>query len=511
MIEEKTNNRTIAKNTFFLYTRMMFTMIVSLYTSRVILQTLGVEDYGIYQSVGGIVGFLSFINSALSTGSSRFLTFELGTGNFEKLKRVFSTTLTLHIIIALFVVVIAETIGLWFLHNKLIIPPDKLNATVYVFHISILTAIFSLTQVPYNASIIAHEKMSIFAYVSIVECSAKLLIVYLLAIGNVDKLKLYATLLFVVQICLMLFYRIYCTKNFDETKYRFVYDKNIVKSITGFSGWSLFASASIALNSQGILILLNMFFSPAIVTARAISLQVNMAAMQLVDNFRTAVNPQIVKRYAANDIDGSKNLLLSSVKYSYYLMFILCFPIFLLAYPILKLWLGIVPEYTVIFLRIIVIQSLFQVFDSSFYIALYAKGQLKENALISPTLGFLMFPITYFLFKSGYSPIALSWVSLVVYILLGLIIKPLLVIRIANYQWHDIGSVFKPCFLTTLMALPVPVLLYYYLDLDTVWVSILVLLITIVVSMLSIYCLGIETSTKHKIWLYIRKKICSDK
>lgn len=505
MIEEKTNNRTIAKNTFFLYTRMMFTMIVSLYTSRVILQTLGVEDYGIYQSVGGIVGFLSFINSALSTGSSRFLTFELGTGNFEKLKRVFSTTLTLHIIIALFVVVVAETIGLWFLHNKLIIPPDKLNAAVYVFHVSILTAVFSLTQVPYNASIIAHEKMSIFAYVSIIECSAKLFIVYLLAIGDIDKLKLYATLLFVVQISLMLFYRIYCTKKFDETKYKFVYDKTILKSITGFSGWSLFANASFALNSQGILILLNMFFSPAIVTARAISIQVNMASMQLVDNFRTAVNPQIVKKYAAGDVDGSKKLLLSSTKYSYYLMFILCFPISLLAYPALKLWLGTVPEYTVTFLQIIVIQSLFQVFDSSFYIALYAKGRLKENALISPTLGFLMFPVTYFLFKSGYSPIVLSWVNLIFYIILGLIIKPLLVIKVANYRWYDIWAVFRPCFLTTLMALPIPIFLYYYLNLSTVGGAILLLFITVIVSILSIYWIGIETSTKHKIWLYVKK------
>lgn len=505
MIEEKTNNRTIAKNTFFLYTRMMFTMIVSLYTSRVILQTLGVEDYGIYQSVGGIVGFLSFINSALSTGSSRFLTFELGTGNFEKLKRVFSTTLTLHIIIALFVVVVAETIGLWFLHNKLIIPPDKLNAAVYVFHISILTAIFSLTQVPYNASIIAHEKMSIFAYVSIVECSAKLLIVYLLAIGDIDKLKLYATLLFVVQMCLMLFYRIYCTKNFDETKYKFIYDKTIVKSITSFSGWSLFANASFALNNQGILILLNMFFSPAIVTARAISIQVNMASMQLVDNFRIAVNPQIVKRYAAGDIEGSKILLLSSTKYSYYLMFILCFPLFLLASPILKLWLGVVPEYTVMFLQIIVIQSLFQVFDSSFYIALYAKGRLKENALISPTLGFLMFPVTYLLFKSGYSPIVLSWVSLILYISLGLIVKPLLVIKIANYRWYDVWNVFKPCFLITLTALPIPVFLYYYLDFSRIWEYAALLIVTIIVSVLSIYWVGLETSTKDKIWLYIKK------
>ena len=384
---EKTNNRTIAKNTAFLYFRMMFTMIVSLYTSRVILQTLGVDDYGIYQSVGGIVGFLSFINSALSTGSSRFLTYELGTGNLEKLKRTFSTTLTIHIAIALFVVIVAETLGIWFLYNKLVIPAERMDAAVYTFHISILTAVFTLTQVPYNASIIAHEKMSVFAYMSILECSAKLGVVYLLSIGGYDKLKLYANLLFIVQIGLICIYRLYCSRYFKETVYRFVFDKAIFKEIAGFSGWSLFASSSIALNSQGILILLNMFFEPAVVAARSISIQVNMAASQFVNNFRTAANPQIVKKLAVGDLMGSKRLLLASTKYSYYMMFIICFPVCLLAHPLLKIWLGVVPDYTVIFLQIIVIQSLFQVFDTSFYTALYAKGRLKENALISPTLG----------------------------------------------------------------------------------------------------------------------------
>ena len=208
-MSNNTNNKTIAKNTMFLYFRMMFTMVVALFTSRVILQKLGVDNYGIYQSVGGIVGFLSFVNSALSTGSSRFLTYALGEDDFEKLRKTFSTTLTIHIALAVLVVIVAETAGLWFLFNKLVIPADRMDATVYVFHLSILTAVFTLTQVPYNASIISHEKMSIYAYMSIFEVSAKLGICYLLSIGSFDRLKLYATLLLAVQISLMSFYRLY--------------------------------------------------------------------------------------------------------------------------------------------------------------------------------------------------------------------------------------------------------------------------------------------------------------
>ena len=301
---QESSNKRIAKNTIFLYFRMMFTMLVALYTSRVILQKLGVDDYGIYQAVGGIVGFLSFINNALATGSSRFLTYALGENNFEKLRKTFSTTLNVHIVIALFVTIIAETVGLWFLHNKMVIAPERLSAAEYVYHLSIITAAFTLTQVPYNATIIAHEKMSIYAYVSIIEVSAKLAICFLLSIGNFDKLKLYATLLLIIQIGLMIFYRIYCRNKFEESHFSMSFDRKIFKEIAGFSGWSLFASSSTALNSQGILLLLNMFFSPAVVAARAISLQVNMAANQFVTNFRTAVNPQIVKKLASKDVQS---------------------------------------------------------------------------------------------------------------------------------------------------------------------------------------------------------------
>lgn len=504
---EKTTNKTIAKNTLFLYFRMMFTMIVSLYTSRVILQVLGVDDYGIYQAVGGIVGFLSFINGALSTGTSRFLTFELGTGDFVKLRRTFSTTLTIHIVLAILIVLLAETIGLWFLYNEMVIPPDRMDAAFFVYHISILTAVFTLTQVPYNASIIAHERMSIFAYVSIFEVTAKLLIVYMLKLGDFDKLKFYAVLLFVVQVGLMLFYRIYCTKQFAETKYRFIYDKSILKSIGGFSGWSLFANGAIALNSQGILLLINMFFNPAVVAARAISIQVNMAINQFVGNFRTAVNPQIIKKYAAGDIKGSQKLLLESTKYSYYMMFLLCFPICLLARPILELWLGVVPEYTVIFLQLILIQSLFQVFDSSFYTALYAKGQLRENALISPAVLFIVFPIVYIFFKLGSSPVVLSWITLIAYALIGLVIKPILIVRIARYRWKDILAVFKSCIFVTIVALPLPIYLISSKDITSLSYSIYILCVTLIETIISIYVIGVDKDTKQKVIGLIKNKM----
>lgn len=503
----QSNNKTIAKNTLFLYFRMMFTMVISLFTSRIILQKLGVDDYGIYQAVGGLVGFLSFINGALSTGSSRFLTYALGEGNVEKLKRTFSTTLNIHILIAILIVIVAETVGLWFLYNKMVIAPDRLSAAVYTYHLSILTAVFTLTQVPYNATIVAHEKMSIYAYMSIFEVSAKLLICYLLTIGGFDRLMMYATLLLGVQVGVMCFYRFYCTRHFEEARFSFSFDKKIFKEIAGFSGWSMFANASIALNSQGVLILLNMFFTPAVVAARAISLQVNMAANQFVSNFRQAANPQIVKKYAAGDYEGSKHLLLESTKYSYYMMYLIALPVCLLAYPLLKLWLGVVPNYTVPFLQLVIVQSLFQVFDTSFYTALYAKGRLRENALTSPTLGFMIFPITYVLFKLGYSPLVLSWTSLVVYAILGIIVKPWLIIKIVDYKCSEIWSVYRSCLVVTLVSLPVPIIIYRLLDTSELLNFIIVGFVCLLSIGITVFFFGIDIAMRKKVVGAVMKKI----
>lgn len=360
---------------------------------------------------------------------------------------------------------------------------------------------------PFVASIISHERMSIFAYMGIFDACAKLGIVYLLTIGNLNRLVLYAFLLLMVQVIVTMFYIIYCVRHFSETRYRLIFDRKIFRDIAGFSGWSLFASSSIALNNQGVLILLNMFFSPAIVTARAISLQVNNAANQFVSNFRTAVNPQIIKQYAAGNYRESKALLLSSTKYSFYMMLILSLPICLGAKSLLEVWLKETPDYTVIFLQLVVVQSLFQVFDTSFYTALYAKGDLKANALISPILGFLMFPIVYVLFKAGASPITLSWASLIMYALLGLVVKPLLLIKIVDYNLKEILSVFRPCFLVAIVAGLCSVVAVSIVDASGIVGLILTTGISLCVTLPTIYFLGLNKTMRDKTKNMIASKL----
>lgn len=504
---ESVSKGKIAKNTLFLYFRMLFVMGVTLYTSRVILEVLGIDDFGIYQTVGGIVGMLTFVNSALSTGTSRFITFELGKNDSDRLKRTFSTTVTMQILLALVIVIVAETVGAWFVRNKLQIDAAVMPAALWAYHLSILTTVFNLISVPFIASIISHERMSVFAYLGIFDVCAKLGVVYLLTVGGFNRLVFYAFLLLMVQVIVTLFYIIYCVRHFSETRYRLIFDRKIFRDIAGFSGWSLFASSSVALNNQGVLILLNMFFSPAVVTARAISLQVNNAANQFVSNFRTAVNPQIIKQYAAGNYDESKALLLSSTKYSFYMMFLLSLPICIGAKPLLGVWLKEVPDYTVIFLQLVVIQSLFQVFDTSFYMALYAKGDLKANALISPTLGFLMFPVVYVMFKCGASPVALSWASLAMYAVLGLIIKPLLIVKIVNYKWKEIWAVFRPCFMVATVAGICSVILASHVDTSGFTGLVITTCISLFITIPIIYFLGMNKIMRKRIKDIIRLKI----
>ena len=356
----------------------------------------------------------------------------------------------------------------------------------------------------------SHEKMDLYAYVSIVETVLKLGIVYLLYIGNFDKLKMYATLFFCLTVCMQIFYRVYCVKHFPETKYKFAYEKNILKNIGEFSGWSLLANFSIALSTQGILMLLNMFFSPAVVAARAISLQVNGLIYQFVSNFRTAANPQIVKRYAVGDFDGHKSLLLQSTKYSFFMLYLVGLPIILTAYPLLKLWLGIVPEYTVIFLQIVIVQSLFSVFDVSLYQALYAKGDLKWNALTSPTIGFITFPIVYICFKCGASPIALSWAYLCSKIILGCVQKPILLIREVGYKWNDFVPMYTTCFKVVVMSLPVPIVYYMYCSSLTglIFIDFILMVFVAIVSVaISIWKIGLDDIMRNRIVNFVLSKI----
>lgn len=500
------NNKRVAKNTLFLYFRMLIMMCISIYTSRVVLDILGISNYGLYQAVGGIVALFSFLNAALSNGSSRFITYGLGKGNTENLRITFCTILNAHILLALLVVLLGETVGLWFVLNKMNITPNRMNAALFAFHLSIITSIVDITQVPYTATIIAHEKMGIYAYVSLMEASLKLGIVFLLPLFHFDRLESYAALLFFAQLSIALFYRFYSVRKFKECRYHFVFDKKIFKEVTSFSGWSLIGSGAHALIGQGATILLQMFFGPKIVAGRAIAQQVNMAATQFVSNFKLAANPQIVKYYAADEIQKSKDMTMNVAKFSFFLMLILALPIFVVADPLLHIWLKVVPPYALIFLKLIVIQSLFDVIDDAFYTGLYAKGRVKENAIISPAVLALQFPIIYIGFKLGASPVLLSYSGIAASFLLSCIVKPIILHKVADYEWKELFSVFVPCFKVTLTAGTICIGLSYFFKHDFIGYGIL-LILTILITAICILYLGLDKQLRRRAYQTIKNKI----
>lgn len=504
------NNKKIAKNTLLLYFRMMLTMVISLYTSRVILQMLGVTDYGIYETVGGIVGIISFLSSALAAGSTRFLAFELGVGDMNRMRRNFSSILIIHFVLAFLVVLIAETVGLWFVYNKLTISPEKIDAAVFAYHLSIITAMVNITQLPYTASIMSHEKMNIYAYLSILEVTLKLIIVYMLTIWDWDRLKLYALLLFIVQTVIAFIYRLYCARNYEETKLRLIFDKAIIRSVLGYSFWNLFTNITLALKNQGAIVLISMFFNPSIVAARAIANKVNMVANQFADNFRTASNPQIIKRYATGDMEGSKKLTILTSKYSFFLMLVLGLPMIFVAEPLLWGWLGQVPDYSVIFLQLAIVTSIVNSMNNSFYTALCAVGKLRMNSIWCSLVSVLTIPIAYVLFKLGYSPVSLAIVILVDDMIISFIVKPLVMIRDAKYTWDDIFKVFTPCFIVALASIPIPLTLYLFKKLifdNNMQGIISIVFISIISVIISVWLLGIDKGVKIKVKQMAIKKI----
>ena len=499
--------KTIAKNTLFLYSRMLIIMAVSLYTSRVVLQVLGINENGLYQTVGGIVGFLSFLNGALSTATSRFITFALGKGDELELKKTFSATFTTHFLIGLLIVILSETIGLWYVHNKMVIPPDRFDVALVVFHFSILTSFLSILQVPFSAELVAHERMSVFAYIGIFEAAAKLGIVYLLNTIHMDKLILYAILQLGVMVCLFIFNTAYCKHNFPEVSFRLSFDKKLFGEIFSFSGWSLMTNCAIALSGQGITLLLNLFFPPSVVTARGVASQVSNAASQFVSNFRTAVNPRIVKQFAAEDYANSKRLLLVSAEFSFYLMFLFALPIYFLAAPLLDLWLVEVPEYASTFLQIVIISSLFNVFNISFFTAIYAAGRIRENAWFTTIALFACFPVVYFLFKRGASPTVLSWAYLGAEAFLALFAKPYLLVKIVDYRWGEILRVFWNCLRVTLLAVPIPLIIYLWLSVSNLWYCAIILVVSVLSVLVSVWTLGLTKEMRTQVLQAVKARL----
>lgn len=407
MSQTSDNNKRIAKNTALLYVRMFFTMAVSLYTSRVVLATLGVEDFGIYGVVGGIVTMFDFLNASMSGCTSRFLTYELGKKDWRNLCETFSTAMYVHMAIAMLVLVVAEPVGLWFLHFKMQIPQGRMFAAQVVFHVSILSMMLNVTQVPYNASIISHERMDIYAYVGMAVVLLKLLIVYVLMIGSFDKLILYSILVFAVTLSVAIFYRIYCIRNFNECHILRVWRPDIFKKMMSFSGWDLYGNLTVTMRSTGISMLLNMFFGPVVNAASAIASQIQGAVMAFSQNVTTAVRPQIIKRYAAGEIESMISLVRNAVKLNFLVLLLITTPLIVEIHFILNLWLGQVPDYTVEFCSLTLLFNFFAELSFILAIGIHATGKIYRLSFINGTLYLLVVPFSYIAFKLGGGP----WVS----------------------------------------------------------------------------------------------------
>lgn len=450
------NNKRIAKNTILLYIRMLISMIVGLFTSRIIINTLGEIDFGLHNVVGGIVIMFSFINTAMANATSRHLTYALGKNDINLLKKTFSACVTIHIIIALIILLLSETIGLWFFYNKMVIPDDRINASFWVFQFSILTSMLTIMNVPYLSSVISHEKMGTFAWLSISDVILKLIIVYLLWIIPYDKLIIYSILLFCVNFINWAIYRFYCIIKFQECKWELFWDKPLYKELTSFASWTLIGNIAVVLYTQGLNLLLNIFFGPAINAARAIANRVQSIVVQFSNSFQTALNPQITKSYAADDLSYMHNLIFASSKYSCFLLFFLSLPIIIEAKQILHLWLGIVPDYTINFLRITFLSSIVDAISNPIIISAQATGKIKVYQMTVGSIILLIVPVSYIFLKLNYNPICVYIIQLsfviIAHIVRILMIRPMISLSIKEYVKKVVFRIVPVCLFSFIIS-----------------------------------------------------------
>ena len=504
------NNKRIAKNTLYLYFRMLLSMGVSLYTSRIVLDTLGFEDYGIYSVVGGVVALFGFLNASMSGATLRFLTYALGEGDKKELQKTFSAALTIHILIAVLILVLAETAGLWFLENKLVITPERMNAARAVYQLSIFSAMVSIMQVPYNAIIIAHERMNVYAYVEILNVCLKLGIVYLLVISHWDKLILYAALIFVVSLFIAGIYQLYCIKHFEESKYKIEWNKKIIYPMLNYSGWSLFGCGAVIGATQGVNIILNLFFGPVVNAARGIAVQVNGVITSFVNNFQTAVNPQIVKLYAGEKITELHILLFQNSKFSFCIMWILSLPVFLKLDVILNIWLVDVPEHTSLFCILILLQAMIYCMQYPLVMACHAIGKMRIFQLLTTPVLLLILPLSYLMLKMNY-PVYVPFILYIIMTVIEFMIELFLLKR-----WINLPSLkfFKiviwPVFIVIITSFPLPFLLSILLnDIHTLVSFFIICTLSVLNAMLSIYYFALDKSLRIKLQTIILTKIIS--
>lgn len=436
----------LAKNTLFMYIRMILVMMVSIFTSRVILDKLGVDDYGLYNAVASIVAMVTFLNATLSTSTSRFLTYDLGKGNVDKLQNTFSTSFYTHLILAGSIILILETVGLYYMGNKFVIPEGREFAVHVVFQISILTTVMAVIQVPFTASIMAHESLNVYAYLGIFDVFAKLGICYLLSLSTMDRLILYAMLVALIHLVILLIYVTICRKRYSETHLVWHFSKETFRGMMGFTGWTFVANLSNTVKVQGSTVLLNLFFAPAIIASKALANQITQAIMQFVNNFRVALNPQIIKSYAAGEIDEFKRWSLRSTIVSCNLLLILGLPCIMTMKAILNIWLVEVPPYAVQFAQLAIFTEIVESISSSTYIPFVASGKLKLNALFGILTGFGYFVILYLVFTIGCGALWVQWLYLFFSLFSVFILRPYLLHKEVGFLYLEVYKCIFDCF-----------------------------------------------------------------
>ena len=501
------NNKTIAKNTLMLYMRAILMMGIGLYTSRIILKALGITDFGIYNAVGGIIAMFGFISSSLSNATSRFITIAIGRVDQSYTNRTYGNIKVMYYILCVVIVLFAETVGLWFLFNKMTIPADRMSAAFWVYQYSVLSSVVGFISVPYNSAIIAHERMSAFAYISLLDATLKLVICFLLQMSPYDKLIVYATLLFFVGVIDRIIYAVYCNKRFEEVHAPARIDKEQLREILTMSGWSLSGNLFWILNTQGVNLILNVFFGPVVNAARGIAMQVQGVMGQFVTNFQTAINPQITKSYANVEYDRMHSLLHLSSKFSYFLMLLMSVPVFIEAPIILKWWLGTIPDNTIVYLRIILLYSVFATLANPLWIAVLATGKLKKYQLWDNTVQALVLPISYIAFM--FFHVASYWVFIILLVaeIVEIFVRVWVVLPLINHKYLDyIREVVIPLVLVSFIAPLVPLALSNYLCTNEVVEFFMISVISVLSSLLFIWLLGMKRSERVYFVEFLKKR-----
>lgn len=500
------DNQRIYKNTLLLYIRMGISMLISLYTSRVVLQVLGEEDYGIMAVVGGITSLFTFMNGALSEASSRFITFELGKNNLTSLKRIFNAAFINHLILSFIILILCETVGLWFLHHKLVIPEIRMSAAMAVYQFSIIATCLGIILVPFSTLIMAHEKMGVYAYLSIFDVLLKLILVITLQYINYDKLIFWAAGGLFTSMLYQAFNIFYCRKNFIEAHFEFHKEKKLYLQMFSYSFWDFLGSLSSLAQGQGLNMLLNMFFGPIVNAARGIAMTIQGAIVQFSSNFVIASKPQIIKLYAEGSIQEMMRLVYQTSNLSYFLLYLFALPLCLELDYVLTLWLGEYPDYTVIFAILIITNSLTWSIKSSRVTVLHATGQIKLSNLTVGVILCLTLPVSYIFLKLGYSPISVFVITIVM-TLLAELVACFVLKKYLDYSIKDyLLQVYGRCILVSILSFPIPFLIHWFMPYGFIRLCLVTLASTFSLGLFSYY-LGFPKEVRDKAFAIIKNRI----